>query len=386
MGFTIADYLELRLGPPQHSGDRLVFVCPFCDDTTGHFHVKLDRRIGFCVRCGFPAKGQRLGLLGIIAMLENTTIPEVKKMLDGEEFYKSDQTIEELLAEMNGEAPPKRKETDRPGPEAIPDSDPERVERSQTKRRNRAVPLRPYPLAPGALDLWEASFLDILDPPTPLGLEAQSYLFHERGVSRELIQKYHLRYGQEGLTRGPFLMGNPKGGAARRIRPMETRVHGRILIPIIFRGEIRSWQGRAFLDDLGRYENAILGTDTEWSPSQFLFGWDEAVGCQEVIVVEGPFDAMNIGRGAVAMMGKGLSPDRLKLIRATGAKSATILYDADIPKDEKLKLHESLKSVMPTKVAYPTAGKKDAGEMSPDEIRYVLKNARAMTITEALGL
>lgn len=85
----------------------------------------------------------------------------------------------------------------------------------------------------------------------------------------------------------------------------------RILIPIVYQGEIVSWTTRSIGGNSARYINAR--PEQEKIPAkEILYGLDF---CSHVIiVVEGPTDVWRIGPGAAATMGTAYSESQLDII------------------------------------------------------------------------
>ena len=97
-----------------------------------------------------------------------------------------------------------------------------------------------------------------------------------------------------------------------------------IFIPITLRGETVSWTTRRLSDKGRRYVNA--GASEESYPAKRLLFGHELVG-HVVAVCEGPFDAMKIGPGAVAIMGLGYSREQVALIAKHPVR--VICFDAE---------------------------------------------------------
>lgn len=64
-------------------------------------------------------------------------------------------------------------------------------------------------------------------------------------------------------------------------------------------------------------------------PGRYLFNYDRARHCQTIRIVEGVFDAVHVGKSAVATFGTSLSQYQLELLMRTAAAEITIMWDRD---------------------------------------------------------
>lgn len=99
----------------------------------------------------------------------------------------------------------------------------------------------------------------------------------------------------------------------------------RVVCPVRFKGRAVSWVAR---DITGRSSAKVIScpSDREACPAKsVLYGYDLAVS-NTVIVVEGPFDAMRIGPGAVATLGVSFTLSQVELLQ--GFHNVFILYDS----------------------------------------------------------
>jgi hypothetical protein len=99
----------------------------------------------------------------------------------------------------------------------------------------------------------------------------------------------------------------------------------RIFIPITYRGAVVSWTTRAIGENQIRYINARPDQESI-SAKELLFGQDHARS-SSVLVVEGPFDAMRIGKGAVATFGISFSKSQLRKIADYPRR--TVCFDSE---------------------------------------------------------
>ena len=101
----------------------------------------------------------------------------------------------------------------------------------------------------------------------------------------------------------------------------------RIVCPVKFKHRMVSWVAR---DITGRSPAKVIScpADKEFIPAKsLLYGYDLAIG-NTVVVVEGPFDAMKFGPGAVATLGVSFTLNQVELLQ--GFRNIFILYDSVI--------------------------------------------------------
>jgi len=86
----------------------------------------------------------------------------------------------------------------------------------------------------------------------------------------------------------------------------------RIIIPIIYRGRVVSFQGRAIHKNMDRYRT-LEAEKSIINPKHILFNLDNCPG-EKIIITEGPFDAMRLGDGVAATLGIGMSREQIELL------------------------------------------------------------------------
>jgi len=151
----------------------------------------------------------------------------------------------------------------------------------------------------------------------------------------------------------------------------------RIIIPIRT-GRERAFQARVFNSEVAGPK--YLSPDVNMS--RLLFGEPWLLsGTEEVVVVEGAFDAMRLheyGLRAVALFGKSVS-DRQASIIADRARAAVVMLDADDPTAERAAWDcaARLASLMGrVRVARPPAGK-DPDTSTREDVAVALREALA---------
>lgn len=134
-------------------------------------------------------------------------------------------------------------------------------------------------------------------------------------------------------------------GPTRRLTPTEVVSYGmrcvligryamRVIIPLRYNGEIVSFAARSIYDSCPcgskpcehKFTKILYPQGTH--KAGMLFNIDR-VYAPEVVLVEGPFDAIRLGDRAVATLGAGLSAEQRQLLKAKGFDRVIICYDPD---------------------------------------------------------
>lgn len=186
--------------------------------------------------------------------------------------------------------------------------------------------------------------------------------YHEylesRGFTREIIEKYHIGIGKDNYG----------------------YMKDRIIFPIRnFDGSIVAFSGRTLHDnwkELGipKWKHS---KDFEIHADKMLYNIDKAKDkifeTGEVILVEGPLDALRIVEGGienvVAVLGKTLYNGQLSELMKAGATKLFIAFDNDNPGKTGAEKAVKLASSFFDAVKIELTGKKDYGEMTPREVR-----------------
>jgi hypothetical protein len=139
----------------------------------------------------------------------------------------------------------------------------------------------------------------------------------------------------------------------------------RLLIPITCRGEVVSWTTRGLTEDGKRYVNAR--PEEEAVPAKsLLFGGDLAR--HAVIVVEGPFDAMRIGPGAVATMG--LACTREQVLWLSRFPVRAVCFDSEpLAQRQAIQLCNDLSCFPPGQTYHVEITSHDPGEATEAEVQ-----------------
>lgn len=127
-----------------------------------------------------------------------------------------------------------------------------------------------------------------------------------RGLSPTLAMEYKLGYIRTGTERN------------------------RLVIPIYQGGELAGYTARALHETSMKY-----WTEAWCHTSQLLFNLDRAALQDEVVLVEGQFDALRLPDRMVASFGKKLSAAQIDLLTRAGVRKIVVCYDADAAADGK---------------------------------------------------
>ncbi len=207
-------------------------------------------------------------------------------------------------------------------------------------------------------------------------------------VIRKLLNSLDVEYAQTERPRGslilpkslgPLLPAHKRYLRARKLNPQRlitiwgiqaigpaANLAWRIFIPFRQQGETVSWTTRTIGKSDRRYISAK--PEQESIPMhKMLFGEDY---CRHsIIVCEGPFDAMRIGPGAVALAG--LQCSNAQMLRISKYNTRIICFDAEPKAQERARrLCDSL-SMFPGSTVNVEIDSKDPGEATKKEIKLL---------------
>lgn len=231
---------------------------------------------------------------------------------------------------------------------------------AEAHARQRAAPVEVKVDMPGEL-------IPLTD--LPYEHQALSYLRSRNFDPIELDKVYGMRYCREGKTyaKGLFNTSNT------------------IVIPIYVQGVVTGWQARllynpdSLSDEVCEALGFIQDEDGTYvkPPKYFTMpGFDKGKMCWNfdwarqgnlVVVTEGIFDAMAVGRSAIATFGKGVTEYQSNLLKAYWDLVVILLDPGDAEK-EMVKLENSLSKCSVAALYVMLEGYKDAGEAPRMEI------------------
>jgi DNA primase len=143
----------------------------------------------------------------------------------------------------------------------------------------------------------------------------------------------------------------------------------RIFIPIVYHGRMVSWTTRTIGDQEPRYISARPDQELV-SIKQSLLGEDYVRDV--VIVVEGPFDAMRVGPGAVALFGNAVSPAQIK--KLSQIPTRVICLDNETEAQRRACKLCSLLEPFPGRTINVVLDAKDPGSASEHEIQLLRRS------------
>ena len=147
-----------------------------------------------------------------------------------------------------------------------------------------------------------------------------------------------------------------------------SRLAWSLYIPVTLDGEEVSWTTRALGNTGMRYVGA--GSKEEKVPRKRLLYGEDFVRHQ-IVIVEGPLDAVRIGPGAVATMG--VSYSRHQLLRLSHYPSRAVLFDNEAGAQRRARKLVRELEAFPGTTHLVELDAKDPGEASDKEIRQVRK-------------
>ncbi len=115
---------------------------------------------------------------------------------------------------------------------------------------------------------------------------------------------------------------------------VDGKYQGRIIVPVLQDGEPVYFVARLFFGFGKRYLNPS-NDEVRVSPKELLFNWDLAKAAPVVRITEGVFDAMALGEGAVALLGKQLHDGQRRLLELGVFHALEVWLDPDAEKDAR---------------------------------------------------
>ncbi len=142
----------------------------------------------------------------------------------------------------------------------------------------------------------------------------------------------------------------------------------RIIFPIQQSGTYRGFQARTIYNNM---EPKYIGA-TGMNKKGVLYNYDIAFKQHErLVLTEGFFDCLRVGSTAVALLGKTITYNQLRIIRLSVFKKIIVFLDKDAEREAWNTAH-MIAPYFPSYIAIPT--KKDPGEMTTEEIELLLNN------------
>ena len=195
-----------------------------------------------------------------------------------------------------------------------------------------------------------------------------------RGISAEDIAAHRIGFGRVG------------------------RLANYVVFPCFVDNALVYWQGRASWDPPPNLDDAAL---REWkratgyrktlnptayeghaTAGEVLYGYDRARTCEDIVVVEGPIDAVQAGPGAVALLGKAATGPKIARLLRLPARSYTVYLDRDADPEP---LAAELSPFGDTYIAVPPP-RQDPGSLSREQNRLVLQGAERFSQKKLVGI
>jgi len=143
----------------------------------------------------------------------------------------------------------------------------------------------------------------------------------------------------------------------------------RIIIPIIVNGVVVAFQGRTVIDDKIRYKTS-KNEESVIPAKNTLYNMDNCKG-RYAIIVEGPFDAMRVGDGAVATLGTGMTQAQKELI-CEKYDEVTFLFDPEYEAQKRAEKHGNDLAVLGVTVNICNMEwEHDPGSLTEEEVKKV---------------
>ena len=154
----------------------------------------------------------------------------------------------------------------------------------------------------------------------------------------------------------------------------------RIILPYYIDGALVTWTARAIADAVIRYKDLSL-EESLISPKRTLYNHDALLGGGEaLLVVEGPLDVLKLdfyGRGygvrAVGLSTNSIQPEQIYLLEEAINSFDKIIFMLDNNPTgtgigDSMRLKSKLSHIPNLRIMQTPYGRKDGGEMSPEEV------------------
>jgi len=195
---------------------------------------------------------------------------------------------------------------------------------------------------------------------------AKEYLLSRNFSPDTLYRVHHILYSPEGT--GYEL----PGGAVRALK------YSRIIIPIIQSRRVVAWQGRIIGECPVGAKKYLFSTG--FKKSLTLYNKDNAMLCDDIIIVEGVTDVWRIGAQGVALFGKTISQRQIEIMAALWGYNgrAVLLLDSDAKASSEAVFKRLLEAqVFPRGIGYvELQGNEDPASMSLSELRNKISSAK----------
>jgi DNA primase len=318
-------------------GKSLEADCPFCGKK-GHFYLHRERGYFTCFArdCGVSGRS----LIALIAKIEGVPISEVRERLFRETVSFSTST--------------------RP---ATPEDTRGRILALQRRAERTERGIVDIPVPRATVPVWDGK-----------RWRMPSYL-SERQLTRRLAQRYGIGYcGDDLCSDAPEPCTFPAG---RRtcIEIGRCRYAGRIILPF------SCPNGRSFTARTMESEVEPKYLNPPGPKGRLLYGWVGVQPESEIVLVEGPFDALRLasyGLSALALMGISMTLTQLTLIASPRPVEVTVMLDANVER-EAVKIATNLLGVAGSVYLAKLEGAKDPGDSTREQALIAVHGAERFT-------
>lgn len=354
MRFDLDTYLGDKLGIKHRSqgdsGTELVCTCPVCGKPKLYANPKTG--LWTCYRCDDGG-----GLPALIARVEGCDMRQARRVIERAASTTVGRSLTDLRAVRAERA---AAAADRAAAGGLDDRHPDHRPRGGVS------------LPDGFVPVWD---------PVARSWSMPDYL-RDRGIRARTAATYGL-----GVVHGPC--PTRCKGVDRADRCDRCRYGGRLILPARKDGAVQTFQARSMDPDCPK-DYRYLGPKGPRFAA--VFGLDEAIGPEEVLLVEGAFDVMALaqrGYTAVGLMGKACSQAQAALLARSGFGRAVLMLDGDVwqtPKDRRsvIAAAVTLGAVLDTKIAVLPADM-DPGDAPDDVIAAAVAAARHPTLRDRAG-
>lgn len=189
---------------------------------------------------------------------------------------------------------------------------------------------------------------------------------HPKPIFQELVNRFLIGRGlppEQTCRQWNFYWGGALG-------PYKFR----IILPVFQYEELVSFTSRDITGQAFSKYKALAKDKGKLPLKSTLFNLDSVKNRGNAVICEGPFDVIKLGPGAIATFGTSWSQTQVDLLREKKLKKAFILFDNEPEAQRRAeKLGEALWFIDSIEILC-LKNKKDPGELSLEEARYLMKN------------
>ncbi len=192
------------------------------------------------------------------------------------------------------------------------------------------------------------------------------YFVGQRGVSRETLCEYDVRYCAEAPA-----------------EPRHRMVLGRAVIPIVMDGMMVGWQAR-YLGETNNHFPPKYFTLPGFPKRRVLYNYDRARRQPFPVLVEGPTDVWSVGPHGVAAFGKTLSDGQRQLLLRTWPTGPIVVILDGAAWQESRDIVEELQSIRPHLALVPVRlpEEYDPGSLPSEVLWAAIRDAAASARVE----